>query len=266
MFYKETFMEDQQLPLTDILSRSIQLLKQHALSLIRITLPFICTLILIDIYFNAVGLTVDTMFSLESLGLLILYSLTATLAAVGAHRLFLLPKETAEETNILHWSARETRFLTLILLITLFAIIAMIIPAVGYGIILASLGVGNYLDSLLMDIPIMAPVYYLLARWGLVLPSTAIDSPKRGFGWAWRLSKGHSLRLFLLMGVIPMIIGLMLSLLPEADNLVITILYSLIWLPIAAFELCLLSLSFSYLSKWQKEAEQGTTEFDGATE
>ncbi len=259
-------MEDQQLPLTDILSRSIQLLKQHALSLIKFTLPFICTLILIDIYFNAVGLTDDTMFSLESLGLLILYSLTATLAAVGAHRLFLLPKETAEETSILHWSARETRFLTQVILITLFAIIIILIPAAAYVFLLVSFYKEAYIDSILMNLLITAPVYYFFARWGLVLPSIAIDSPKRGFGWAWRLSKGHSLRLFLLMGVIPMIVGLMLSLLPEADNLVITILYSLIWLPIAAFELCLLSLSYSYLSKWQKEAEQGTTEFDGATE
>jgi len=259
-------MEDQKLPLTEIMLRSVLLLQQHALSLIKFALPFICTLIFIDIYFNSNALTTDTIFSIRNLIILILYALSATLAAIGAHRLFLLPKETAEEMGILHWSARENQFLTKIILITLFAIIITIIPSILYGIILGRLELGEYANSILISFLSTAPMYYFFARWGLVLPSTAIDSPKRDFGWAWQLSKGHSLRLFLLLGAIPMIMSSILSLLPESDNLVITILYSLIWLPIAAFELCLLSLSFSYLSKWQKEAEQGTTEFDGATE
>ncbi len=65
---------------------------------------------------------------------------------------------------------------------------------------------------------------------------------------AWSLSKGNSLRLTFLVGVIPLLTdSFFFSLLPESDSLIYRGFYYLAWAVVAVIEVGILSLSYQWL-------------------
>ena len=66
--------------------------------------------------------------------------------------------------------------------------------------------------------------------------------------------QGNGLRLFIFIGCIPFLAEILLYFLPNSQSLIINLLYSATGLVIGAFEICLLSLSFNFLSKISVES------------
>ena len=99
-----------------------------------------------------------------------------------------------------------------------------------------------------------------MARLSLVLPATAIDQKGKSLKWSWRLSQGNSIRLFLIIGSIPLLTNIFLYFLPESEGIVLSLVYSTVGLIVGAIEICLLSLSFNFLSKTNVETINNKSE------
>lgn len=102
---------------------------------------------------------------------------------------------------------------------------------------------------------ISLPVYYVIARWAMVFPATAIDHKGKTLMWSWDLSMGNGLRLFLLVGLVPISTNFILSLFPGTENFIFLLLYQAAWIVVGAFEICLLSLSYSYFINTENQEE-----------
>jgi len=92
------------------------------------------------------------------------------------------------------------------------------------------------------------PLYYLVSRWSLVFPSSAIGMRRMSLRWSWQLSAGNGWRLTLLIGLPPVASGLLFSLLPTSDSIFLAMLVAVAWPIVIAIEIGLLSLSYAYLA------------------
>ncbi len=180
----------------------------------------------------------------------LIQGLATVVSFVGFHRVFLLTKEEAAERGAFHWSQIELRFLGWCLLMGLLAVLLSIPMGVlaSTFITLAPESAAASLTSYLLYLLMSLPFWYLLARWSLVLPATAINYPRRSLGWAWELSANNSGKLFILLGVIPLFTSIVYDQIPIFDLLLLRMLVELAWIPVLMFEVGLLSASFDFLS------------------
>lgn len=166
--------------------------------------------------------------------LLIIFGLLLqTLVAINTHRIILLGPDSVPKWGLIDWSMRETSFTLYVLLMSLVAIplaIFVLIPPVGF----------------IITIGIYSVVF---TRWSLVLPSTAIDKPI-GLKGAWQLSSKHSLYLFTVVFVFPIIFAVLLFspiyLLPDSDFFIAYV--SLATALITIFGISNLSVAYSHIA------------------
>ncbi len=157
------------------------------------------------------------------------------------------------ETRFLGWSiALAVRLLVVILPVLLIEI--AVIPRM-WGASFET----SYLVILISSF-FYLPIAYVFSRWAMVLPATAIDQTHKSIGWSWHMTKGHSLQLFILIGIIPFTTDILLSLLPFGTSIVGQLCYEVIWLIVGAIEICLLSLSFGMLNEWASGDTKNTEE------
>jgi len=195
------------LPLKQIFLRSIRMPFENHKELLRLGWPY-ATIILIFSFIpeNYEGFSIYIAY-------LVLVTVTGVLGIVGCHRVFLLPKETVAETSTFRWSPRESNFLLSMVGI---GIMSSIISIPFYAIyfyleyldVFANVESGIILKIIFMLI--LIPVTYVVSRWSLVLPDTAVDHDNT-FSWAWNVSSRHSFRLFVLIGAIPLTTNLTLE-------------------------------------------------------
>jgi hypothetical protein len=184
-------------------------------------------------------------------GMVVLHGLVFVLFAVTCHRLVLLDPLVVAQTPMPRWTRRETRFLLKAL--------AMWTVCLGVGFALMSLFVfaafplvkkleSEWIAAIVMPI-FLLPMFYLVARFSLVLPATALDR-KVGLGWAWGLSEGNSWRLFLVIGILPWVISAPSYLIDYTDpGVAATVAVTIVGAVLLVVEIAALSLAFRELTK-----------------
>lgn len=243
---KEFHVNQVQLPIKNIFLKSIDLVVLRRMDLLRLGLPLIIVGFISTVYSDSnYGNNFEELTVIERL-LVFVHVVATLLATVGAHRVFLMPTNSARATPVIRWSMRETRFVGWWVLVGVAAGVYMIPFFVVYIISSQAFSLNIMEDYGTLA---MMPAFYLVSRWALVLPATAIDQTGKTLDWAWALSKGNSGRLFFLTGIIPLLAGELLSLLAVEGNIFLGLFQNLVWIFIGAIEICLLSLSFNFLTK-----------------
>ncbi|WNC71514.1 hypothetical protein RGQ13_15485 [Thalassotalea psychrophila] len=246
-------MEKKKLPITDIFLTSILLPFYRIKALLRLTWPYILLnisqLMFVDVeFYQHNTLAVFTYW--------LVLMVVSVITAVNCHRIFLLSDEEVEQTKLFRWNSNDTNFLVRLIKLGLFACILSIPFAfIMFGVF----SKGDYFtDSpftyVLLVTVLYLPVSYFLARLSISLPDAAVGED-RSSGWSWGISTGQSFRLFILLCILPTITNLTLTGIQNVigDYYVLNFVISLVWLIIAAIELCLLSKSYDWLISNQEK-------------
>src|SRR5690606_33941469 len=69
---------------------------------------------------------------------------------------------------------------------------------------------------------------FIFSRFGIILPATAVDQ-RPTLRWSWQTTHGNTLRLMLVLGLLPWLASLPLTLFPDDVGLMGYGLYVLIW-------------------------------------
>ena len=245
------------LPVKRIFLESIQLPIVRFRSLLRVGAPLLSLLIITMLIGQSGIIELQQeagLFIVMGLVFLFLAVLTATMAVVGCHRIFLMDEKDIMATATVRWDERESRFLgwwigigilaSLVILPLMLALMPLYNSFVEYN---------ELMTELLMAVLIL-PVYYFISRWSLLLPATAVDT-RHDLSWSWKISRGNGLRLTVLIGVIPFLTSMAFDLLPESESVIQMSLLGSVWLVVAVFEICLLSLSYQWLIKHNTQDE-----------
>jgi hypothetical protein len=182
--------------------------------------------------------------------LYVAYGALFSVFAVTCHRLVLLDTASVASRFVPRWSRRETRFLFFLAAVSILCTVAVIAP---YILVLTLLGpwLGSSTESWpsWVSLVIIVPVYYLFARLCLVFPATAIDR-KVDLKWTWRLTRGNGWRLFVVVGVLPLLISKTTELFYRVNATVFeTVILTLLGIALFAVEIAALSLSYRELTK-----------------
>ncbi|MCH8553500.1 MAG: hypothetical protein LAT62_16300 [Natronospirillum sp.] len=194
----------------------------------------------------------------QTMAWIAIYWLAMIMVAINCHQLFILGPEQSHQLKTWRWGRREWRFLGYGIV---FALILMVlsIPFVVAGMATWSLFDNDVIAEWVFMVLLMIPLAYLMARLMLVFPAIAIGET---FSWsdARRLSAHFQYRLILLIGLLPLVTSTLTQLIPNQDVPWVYTVTHLIWLPVLAFELCVLSLCYCYLTHTQEQPVTQDTE------
>ena len=248
-----TISNNRKLPVAAIFLAAISLPFQHYRLLFKVGLPLIISGALLFIVLDPVSAESEEAAppAILSMGLGIMFLVSLVMAVVGCHRIFLMSPNVVEDAKPFHWTGNEIKYAGWWLLIGI-CIYLVIIP---FSLLLIPLMMNSALSNALENEVIIylllglvyLPLLYIISRWSLVLPSSAIDIHGKSLGWSWRLSEGNGWRLTLLIGILPLMMDILFTLLPAYDSPVFSIFYGAVWLIIGVVEIGLLSLSYAFL-------------------
>lgn len=249
------------LPIMATFLEALTLPYKHYRALLKVGLPLIVTLGMLQAFVYFFPDTEGGYLELAHFGLFGIALLSLVMAIVGCHRIFLLGDSVAEKSRLLNWTGSAINYAgwwIYIWLCMIFAFLAFVPFALvfmwlwesakhffdNYPAFLSAIGavvvvVGSALFGVLY--------LYVISRWSLVLPSSAIGIHGKSLAWSWRLSSGNGWRLALLIGFLPLAWGLILGLLSETDSTAIFLLYVALGLVVGVIEVGLLSLSYRFL-------------------
>lgn len=235
---------NQQLPIKKIFIRSLEMPIERHKELIRLCWPY-AFLILGSSFIS--GKIDGTALNIAYTGL---FLLTGILGAVSCHRVFLLSADQVSQTPTLRWSRRETRFLLYTIgLAILVSVMTAPVVAATFFILPSDLLIRDHakIVTVLFLYVLYLPAFYILSRWSLILPSCAVDHNVTPSS-SWNMSSSNSLRLFVLVGFLPLITGLIsesIALLTE-PSYALSFIHHSIFLIVTVIEVCLLSLSYKW--------------------
>jgi len=150
----------------------------------------------------------------------LIYLLLLVILFINCHRIVLLGKDSVSKYGF-NINARILRFYFWLLVLVLIAFISWYISVAIFLTILNWIEVFNFVSfseesksskvvaewiSALAYIPALV----IISRLILVLPSTAIDR-KDGLLWSWWVTKENSWKMFVIVGVVPWLITLLIS-------------------------------------------------------
>lgn len=245
---------DRPLPIQKIFDMALKLPFENWRLILKVSLPlFVIGLIALTIY-----QTPNDDIEVGAYGiagrfiLAILVWITFVMAVVGCHRIFLLGPDSAASTPLVNWTGNEIRYIGWSILIGICTSLVslpfslLVLPVITSG---APSGYENSALVALAQLTMMIPVYYFVSRWSLFLPASAIDKRDLDFHWAWSLSKGNGWRLALLVGILPLLMDTLLSLIPFSDSFFLLLFQYVLWYVVGVIQVCLLSLSYDFLSE-----------------
>jgi len=186
-------------------------------------------------------------------------SFITIIISITVHRILLLDEDSVPTWGMYSFGKREISFIFnaigLILLLGLVGVgIGLIVGLVG-GLISSLFGDGlSKVISIAIPILVLLFIGTIFTRISLVFPSISIDKPL-SFSDAYSVSKDHKLLTFLMIGVIPIVLGGLLGL---AYGLVIeflmgiisqklSVLYSLLNIFITVLAIGFLSVTYKYI-------------------
>ncbi|OHY95424.1 sugar transporter [Vibrio rotiferianus] len=245
-------MSDHQFSISAICQEAIVMVRANLLTIIIACIPLIVVhTIFITQYQEAlVQGSQEPDFSSFGVGFFIttflLYPLVAAMAAVRIHRIYLACEYMRSALDVMRLSMRELRFIGwwILFALAMGLIIALPIFLVTFFIIVD----GGEISSLALEVitlVLSVPGYWVLSRWSLVLPATALDREPRSLGDAWRQSRPFNKQIFVLMGLIPLLVGTLSQLVfAEFSHLLAMIVSGVIFGLFGAYQIALLSLSY----------------------
>ncbi len=239
------------LPVITTFLEALSLPFKHYRMLLKAGLPIIITgglsTVLIHFSVNEEGNTLPI-----ALGVLLAVAvvLSLVMAIVGCHRIFLLGDNVVEDASLLNWTGNEIQYIGWWMFIGLgAALVSMPFMLILIPFMMSSIEGFSKNQFVLIAVLSLgyAPIYYVVSRWSLVLPSSAIDIHGKDLTWSWGLSSGNGWRLTLLISLLPFVTDIIFSLLPSYESLLFNLLQGALWLVIGVVEVGLLSLSYKYL-------------------
>ncbi len=177
------------------------------------------------------------------------FCVSLVMAIVGCHRIFILKDRVINDIRPFEWTGNEFKYAGWWILIGICAGVV----ALPFMLLLVPF-MGNTLNAIwdnkvfvivLIGL-INLPLYYLVSRWSLVLPSSAIGKHGKSLTWSWKVTENNGWRLMILIGLIPFCVDLFFELLPNSKSITYALLVGAAWLLVGVFEICLLSLSYAY--------------------
>lgn len=240
----------QKLPTLDIAKQACLFFKQEYLFLLKISLPQLLLVILL--YFllsNFNENEVSASHILSSFLLFLLFGLSIVMMIIAIHRKLILNRDLNRKW--IQWTGNEIKYMGWMILITIcvifisipgFYIVSEIIQTEDESVILVSKFMAWVLNLFIL---------YFVARWSLVLPSSAIGEHGNSLTWSWDLSSGNGWRLTALIAL-PVV---MLDLLPVYESDFYSMIMMFLWVFLSVFEIVALSLSFQFLKNQQNESE-----------
>lgn len=107
-------------------------------------------------------------------------------------------------------------------------------------------------------IPFMIAVYYFNGRWSMVFPAAAIGERGKGLGWSWSLTTGNDWRMLAIVAPIPFSMDLLGSYLGDDSSILLTVIFTLVFLYFSMVQISLLSLSYQFLAQHGAEDNNPT--------
>jgi hypothetical protein len=237
------------LPVTEILCKGLSAPFVHFKNIFRVAYP-LCALLFgsLVLEYLAEDSTWEGLWPVA--GVLVVFAIFAfALAAiVGCHRLFILGADSILGHPVVWFSESQWRYFgwSWALGFLVFISILPLVFFVGQDISETELSI----RSLSAQLVISLPPAYILGRLSLLLPAAATNYlPELNLGWGWNLSRGNEMSLFLIVGLIPILTELIMSLLPTSESLVYELMVVAVWLYVALVELAFLSYSFEFLTR-----------------
>lgn len=187
----------------------------------------------------------------ESVIINLVYILVYCYFAIACHRIILLnEKSSGTVISKLFW--RLIRFLGWLLIISfitgLIALPFIIIPHLMFVDFYSS----DY-SSLIFYLGI-SPAIFVMAKLSLILPAVAIDEQPQ-FSWAWNATRNNGWRMFVVVGILPIMFSWMQELISRDDSIWIEdIALSILSFIFLIIEISALSLSFKFLGASDNEA------------
>lgn len=177
---------------------------------------------------------------------LVLYPLVAAMAAVRIHRIYLVHDYMRSALDVFRLSMRELRFIGWWVLFGLLMVAILSIPLFIVTFLMISQSAELSAVAInLITIIVSIPAYWILSRWSLVLPATALDHEPRSLGKAWRQSRPYNKSIFILMGLIPLLASAISQLVfAQFSHLGVMLISGLLFGVFGAYQIALLSLSY----------------------
>lgn len=244
---------DRPLPVLDIFQEAFKLPLIHFPALLRVGSPFLVVVVLwfLGTQFNVLGdlegedgypFLLAMLFAIAAVG-------GVVMSIVGCHRVFLMSQDEVNNTKPFRWSGREWRFVGWWVVMGICVFLVMLpISMIVMPFVISTLDLQSESHYLLVIVMVLInlPAYYLISRWSLMLPATAVDQ-RPDMTWAWELSSGNGLRLTVLIGLFPILVDVIFEFLPAMDSVIYALLIVPIWLIVATIEIGILSLSYRWL-------------------
>ncbi len=235
------------LPVISTFLEALSLPHKHNRELLKAGLPLIIAGVLLIIFNHILpGTEGGGLKKILSIILYIGLFLSAVIATVACHRIFLLDNDVVGESGLFSWTGNEIIFLGWWMFIGL-AVILFAIPLLLITIPVSVLFSEIVLVEQIVSYGAAVPLYYVASRLSLVLPSSAIDIHGKSFRWSWGISSGNGWRLTLLIGFIPFFANFLFGLLPDFDSIIFKLFQGALWLVVGVVQIGLLSLSYKFL-------------------
>ena len=231
------------LPVKNILIQAFILPFENYKLILRLTWPYIIMTILLSTIFKPVE---ENLTSIDFLAILVSFPIII-LSYVSCHRVFLLSKVNRTNYSTFKWTKSNTMYLAKFIKLTLFLMAIFIPILIIISMFLFPL-IENSSNFDFFIVILMLPFMYFLSRYSLILPCSAVSN-NHTFSWSWKISKNNHVRLFFLIGIIPILTSSVFSMLNdyyEASS-IFSIINSLVWLIVYLIELCILSLCYKFL-------------------
>lgn len=173
-----------------------------------------------------------------------------TFFAVTCHRLVLMGENAVPRFGLMAFTKRERRFLLLLVAIYVLYMLAMLVGGTLFGSIVFKLlpdsEAPQYAGAFFtwMSFVVMG---FALARLGIVLPATAVGK-ERDLKWAWRATRGNTLRMFFVVGLIPYALSYLTTLMDFGSGSVASFFYTFSYFVLLIVEIAALSLSYQALT------------------
>ena len=195
---------------------------------------------------------------LASWSFALIYSFGACIFAVTCHRLILIENNQYGEHFKLRITNREFKFAVFLIGVYILFSLAHVIPMTfvvnvfsevifdNVQVIEGNSGKSSESNSILAIVQFITslPAIYILGRFSLVFPAIAVDE-KCTLKQSWIHTKNNGLKMFVIVGVMPWVLGYILSLLWRADQTIIEQAFiAIIMYIIMAIEIFALSLVY----------------------
>ncbi|MCF6437592.1 hypothetical protein [Pseudoalteromonas sp. MMG022] len=171
---------------------------------------------------------------------------------VHTHRSFIL-SENASIKELFKLTRRDFRFIKKFIALNIVMMLVGIVIMAMFGKYLIELAQGTENQVILFVIGLITTLMtaFVWSRLSIVLPSAALDH-SLSIQSAWKISDDYSAKLFIGVGLLPVVTDLIISYLPSFDSHIYTALIALVWSVVAIIEIGVLSLIYKGITEDQE--------------